>query len=86
MIEEYVSIDRRHDDFYEKFMEQRTQKLNYSEQTGMEHSLPFLIELLRAAPATLPRNRVSITSSDYGVNSPHVVSPELPAAPDNSQP
>ena len=54
MIEEDVPIDRRHDDFHERFMEQRIQKLNSSEQPGMEDSLPFPIEPLRKAPTTLP--------------------------------
>ena len=52
----------------------------------MEDSLPFPIETLRTAQATLPQKRVSITSSDSGVNSPHVLSPAMPITPDNSQP
>ena len=86
MIEEYVPMDRRHDDFYERFIEQRFQKLNNSEQPSMEDSLPFPIEPLRTAPVTLPQKRVSNTSSDSGVNSPHVLSPAMPTTPDNSQP
>ena len=31
MIEGYVLMDRRQDDFFERFMEQRTQKLNHFE-------------------------------------------------------
>ena len=86
MIEEYVPIDRRHDYFFERFLEQRIQKLNNPEKPGMEDSLPFPIEPLRAAPTTLPRKRVRNTSSDSGVNSPHVLSPAMPAIPDNSLP
>ena len=78
MIDEYVPMDRRHDDFYERFMEQRIQKLNNSEQSSTEDSLPFPIEPLRIAPVTLPPKRVSNTSSDSGVNSPHVLSPAMP--------
>ena len=52
----------------------------------MEDSLPFSIEPLRAAPVTLPQKRVSNTSSDSGVNSPHVLSPAMPITLDNSQP
>ena len=37
-IEDYVPMDRRHDEFYEKFMEQRIQKINNREQSGMENS------------------------------------------------
>ena len=86
MIEEYVPMDRRHDDFYERFMEQRFQKINSSGQSSMEDSLPFPIEPLRATPVTLPQKRVSNTSSDSGVNSPHVLSPAMPITPDIFQP
>ena len=86
MIEEYVPMDRRHDAFYERFMEQRIQKLNNSEQSGMEDSLLSPIEPLRTTPVTLPPRRVSNTSSDSGVNSPHVLSPAMPITPDISQP
>ena len=86
MIEGYVPMDRRQDDFYERFMEQRIQKLNNREQSGMEDPLPFPIESLRTTPITLPQKRVSITSIDSGVNSPHILSPAKPITPDNSQP
>ena len=86
MIEEYVPMDRRHDDFYERFMEQRVQKINSPGQSSMEDSLAFPIEPLRTAPVTLPEKRVSNTSSDSGVNSPPVLSPAMPITPDNSQP
>ena len=86
MIEEYVPMDKRHDDFYERFMEQRIQKINNPDQPNMEDSFPFPIETLRTAPVTLPQKRVSNTSSDSGVNSPHVLSPAMPVTPDNSQP
>ena len=85
MIEEYVPMDRRHDDFYERFMEQRFQKINNPGQSSTEDSLPFPIEPLRTAPATLPQKRVSNTSSDSGVNSPQVLSPAMPVTPDTSQ-
>ena len=86
MIEEYEPVDRRHDDFYEKLMEQRIQKINNPEQFDMEDSLPFPIEPLYTAPVTLPQKRISNTSSDSGVNSPHVVPPAMPITPDNSHP
>ena len=81
-----MPLDKRHDDFYERFMEQRIQKINNSGQPGMEDSLPFPIEPLRIAPVTLPQKRVSNTSSDSGVNFPHVLSPAMPITSDNSQP
>ena len=86
MIEECVPMDRGQDDFFERFMEHRIQKLNNFEQPSMEDSLLFPIETLRTAPVTLPQKRVSNTSSDSGVNSPHVLSPAIPTTPDNSQP
>ena len=86
MIEEYVPMDRRPDDFYERFMEQRFQKINGPGPSSMEDSLPFPIEPLRTAPVTLPQKRVSNTSSDSGVNSPQVLSPVMPITPDISQP
>ena len=79
-------MDRRHDDFYEDFMEQRIQKINNAEQLDMEESLPFPIEPLPTAPVTLPQKRVTNTSSDSGVNSRHVLSLAMPITPDNSQP
>ena len=71
--------------FLGRFMEQRLQKLNNSEQPSMEDSLPLPIERLRTAPATRPQKRVSNISSDSVVNS-HVLSPAMPITPDNSQP
>ena len=86
MIEEYVPMDRRHDDIFERFSEYRIQKLSNSEQSGMEDSLPFPIEPLRATATLLPRKRVSFTSSNSGVNSTHVLSPAMPITPDILQP
>ena len=84
MIEAYVLMDRCHDDCYGRFMEQRNQKLNNPEQSGMDDSLPFPIEPLRAVLSTLPRERVSNSNSDSGVNSAHVLSPAMPVTADNS--
>ena len=86
MIEKYVLMDRRADDFYERFIEQRIQKINNPGQSGMEDYLPFTIERLRSAPVTLPQKRVSKASSDSGVNSPRVLSPAMPSTPNDSQP
>ena len=85
-IEEYGPMDRRHDDFYERFMEQRIQKINNPGPSGMEDSLPFPIESLGTASVKLPQKRVSNTSSDSGVNSPHILSPAMPMTPDHSEP
>ena len=86
MIEEYVPIDRHPDDLYKRFMEQRIQKKNNLRQSRMDESLPFPIEPLRTAPVSLPEKRVSKTSSDSEVNSPHVLSTAMPTTPDNSRP
>ena len=86
MLEKYVPMDRRPDDFYEKFMEQRIQKINNPGQLAMEDSLPFPIEFLRTSPVTLPQKPVTNNSSDSGVNSPPVLSPAMPITPDHSQP
>ena len=86
MIKKCVPMDCRLEDFCERFMEQRIQKINNRGQSDMENCLPFPIEPLRAAPVTLPPNRVSDIGSDLGVNSPHILSPTMPITPDNSQP
>ena len=85
MREENVPMDRRHDDFYERFTEQRYNKLNNPDQSGMEDSLPFPIEPLRTAPVTLPQKRVSNSCSDSGNNSLQVLAPAMPITPYNSQ-
>ena len=86
MIEEFVPMDRRPDDFYERFMEQRNQKINNPGKSGMEDSFPLPIEPLGTTPVKLPQKRVSNTSNEFGVNSPHVLSPAMPKTSDNSQP
>ena len=86
MIEKYVLMDRRQDNFYARFVEQRIQKLSNPEQLGLEISIPFPIEPLSTFSTALSRKRISNTSSDSGVNSPHVLSPVTSVPPDNSQP
>ena len=86
MIEEYVPMDRGHDDFFERFTGQRIQKLKNSEPPSIEDSLPFPIEPLCTAPVTLPQKRVRNTSSDSGDSSPHFLSPAVPVTPNDSQP
>ena len=77
MLEEHVPMDRRCDEFHERFMEQRIQKLNNPEQSGMEDCLPFPIEPLRTVPVTLPQKRFSKTSSESGAKSPHILTPAM---------
>ena len=70
MIEEYVPMDRCHDAFFERFMEQTIQKLNNIEQSGIEDSVPLPIEPLRTTTDTVSQKHISNISSVSGVNSP----------------
>ena len=83
MIEEYVPLDKHHDNFFERFMEQRIQRLNQPDLPNTVDPLPFPIEALRSIPSVTPRKRVSNTSSDSGVNSPHMFSTGMPTTPFN---
>ena len=63
-------------------MEQRIQKLNNSEQLGMEDSLPFPIEALRAAPTTFLGNEsvilaATLESTLLTFYHQHCVTPEI---------
>ena len=78
MIEEYVPHDQRHDDFYERFLEQRIGKLNGFTEPLTADPIPFPIRPLLTAPVAASHKRDSITSSDSGVGSPVVFSPTLP--------
>ena len=82
MIEEYVPHDQRHDDLYERFMEQRIGKLNSFTVPLAEDTIPFPIRPLPTAPVVALHKRDSITSSDSGVGSPHVFSPTRPITPE----
>ena len=82
MIEENVPHDQRHDDFYERFLEQRIGKLNSFTVPPAEAPAPFPIRPLPTAPVVALHKRDSITSSDSGVGSPHVFSPTLPITPE----
>ena len=65
MIEEYVSHDQRHDDFYERFVEQRIGNLNSFTEPPAEDTIPFPIRPLPTAPGVALHKRDSITSSDW---------------------
>ena len=67
MIEEYVPHGQRHNNFYERFLEQRIGKLNSFTEPLAETSFPFLIRPLPSAPATTSNKRYTFTSSDAGV-------------------
>ena len=82
LIEEHVPHDKRHDDFFERFLEQRNGKLNSFTEPLAANPIPFPIRPLRTAPAVASHKRDSITSSDSGVGSSHVFSPTLPITPE----
>ena len=82
MIEEYVPHDQRHDDFYERFLEQRIGKLNSFTVPLVEDTIPFPIRPLPTTPVVALHKCDRITSSDSGVGSPLVFSPTLPFTPE----
>ena len=82
MIEEYVPHDQRHDDFYERFLEQRIGKLNSFTEPLAANPILFPIRPLPMAPVVASHKRDSITSSDSGAGSPHLFSPTLPITPE----
>ena len=83
MIEEYVPSNHQIDNFYERFMEQRTRDLNKPSTTEEHVSFPFPIEPLRSIPSISKPKRSSMQSNDSGINSPFasrtpVLSPAIP--------
>ena len=82
MIEENVPHDQRHDDFYERFLEQRIGKVNSFTKPLTADPIPFPIRPLPTAPVTASHKRDSITTRYSGVGSPQVFSPTLPITPE----
>ena len=82
MVEEYVPHGHRHDDFYERSLEQRIGKLNSFTVPPVEDTIPFPIRPLPTAPVVALHKRDRITSSDSGVGSPLVFSPTLLITPE----
>ena len=84
VIEEYVHSDHQNDNFYERFMEQRTRNLNNPSRTEENDSFPIPIEPLRSFPSTNKPKRSSMHSNDSGITSPlascrtPVLSPAIP--------
>ena len=70
MIEEYVPSDHKNDNFYERFMEQRTRDLNNPSTTEDHDSFPFPIEPLRFFPPTNKPKRFSRHCNGSGITSP----------------
>ena len=80
MIEKYIPSDKRHDDFYERFMDRRIQKLNDPDPVVRNDSIPFPIVPLPSSTTAVTTKRISNTSVDSGVNSPPILSPSQPSA------
>ena len=84
MIEEYVPSDHRNENFYERFMEQRTRDLNNPSTTEEHDSLPFPIEQLRSISSTNKPKRSTMHTNDSEIISPlassrtPVLSPAIP--------
>ena len=84
MIQEYVPSNYPNDNFYERFMEQRTRDLNNPSTTEEHDSFPFPIEPLRSTSSTNKPTRSSMQSNDSGITSPlassrtPVLSPTIP--------
>ena len=92
MIEENVPSDHQDDNFYERFMEQRTRDLNNPSTTDEHDSFPFPIDPLRSISSTNQPKRSSMHSNDSGIISPlassrtTVLSPTIPAETSTPQP
>ena len=89
MIEEYVPSNHRNDNFYVRFMEQRTRDLNNPSTTEEHDSFPFPIEPLRSIPSISKPKRSSMHSNDSRITSPFassrttVLSPPIPTETSN---
>ena len=64
MFEEYVPHDHRHDNFSERFLEQRIGILNGFTEPLRETSIPFPMRPVLSTPAITSQKRVSVTSID----------------------
>ena len=84
MIEEYVPSNYPNNNFYERFMEQRTRDLNNPSATEEHDSFSFPIEPLRPISSTNKPKRSSMHSNGSGITSPlissrtPVLSPAIP--------
>ena len=69
-------MDRRHGNLDKRIRVQEIRKLNKLEESSVEDSLSFPIELLYTVLTAFPRTLISNTSSGSGVIPPHVSIPE----------
>ena len=70
MIDEYVPPDHQNDNFYDRFMENRTPDLNNPSTTEEHGSFPFPIEPLRSISSINKPKLSSTHSNDSGLSSP----------------
>ena len=83
MIEKYIPPDHQIDNFYERFMEQRTRDLKNPSTTEEHKFFPFPMETLPSIPSNLQKP-LSTRSNDSGITSPltssgaPVLSPAIP--------
>ena len=84
MIKGYVPSGHQNDNFYERFMEQRTRDLKNPSATEEHDSFPFPIDPLRSFLPTNKPERFSTHSNDSGITSPlassrtPMISPAIP--------
>ena len=84
IIEDYVPSDQQKDNFYERFLEQRTRDLDNPSTTEEHDTFPFPIEPLRFLRSTKKPKRSSMHSNDSRITSPvassrtPVLSPAIP--------
>ena len=92
MIEEFIPSDHQNDNFYERFMEQRTRDLNIPSRIEEHDSFPFPIEPLRSKSSTNKPRGSSLHSNDSEFTSPFassrtlVLSPAIPAKTSTAHP
>ena len=86
MREEYIPSNHQNENFYERFIEQRTRDLNNPSTTEKHDSFPFPIEPLLYLSSTNNPKRSSMHSNDSGITSPFassrtpMLSPAIPTA------
>ena len=84
LIEQYVPSDHQNDNFYERFMEQRTRDLINPSITEKHDSFPFPIEPLRSISSTNKPKRSSMHINNSAITFPFassrtpVLSPAIP--------
>ena len=79
MIEKNILSDKRHDDFYERFMERRIQMFSDLDPFVRNDSIPLPIALLNPTSTAVAPKWISDTNTDSGGKSPLALSPIQPS-------